>query len=105
MKYHHLRHIRDRVITKSRETAELAAQLAPPEEQSEREEEGANRKPHLPGSIIVDTGELKLPNGISEEEKKSARLFDVNPVVAFIFIFSILFIAYISYLIATQAPD
>ncbi len=97
-----LRHIRDRVITKSRETAELAAQLAPPEEQPAGQEVGATSEPRHPGAIIVDTGELKLPQGIGEEEKRGAKLSDVNPVVAFIFIFSIIFIAYISYLIATE---
>ncbi len=98
-----LRHIRDRVITKSRETAELAAQLAPPEEQPTGQEAGAKCEPHHHhGTIVVDTGELKLPRGIGEEEKQGAKLFDVNPIVAFLFIFLIIFIAYISYLIATE---
>ena len=100
---HHLRHKRDRVITKSRETAELAAQLAPLEEQQEGQTDGARRNRRLPGAIIVDTAELKLPEGIGEEEKQGAKLSDINPVVAFIFVFSILFIAFISYLIATGA--
>src|SRR5688572_29636327 len=59
--------------------AELAARLAPPEEQAEATvaHPGSNNG----GSIIVDTGSLKLPKGMIEAEKETTRALRPHPVV------------------------
>ena len=87
------------VRARSAEAAEHAANLAPPEEQNaKRKNQGADNN----GAIVVDTGELKLPKGIIEEEKGGTRFFGIDPVVILIFCLSLMFIALIAYLISIE---
>lgn len=95
------RHLHSPVRARSAEAAEHAANLAPPEEQNGKQK---NQVPDSNGAIVVDTGELKLPKGIIEEEEGGARFFGMNPVVLLIFCLSLIFIAFIAYLISIEPP-
>ena len=80
---------------------ELAAQLAPPEEQNPELEtrEGVRRNG---GSIIVDTGALKMPEGFSEQKKQSR--FEVARVVVVVAALMLLFTAFIAWQV-TRMPS
>jgi hypothetical protein len=90
------------VKTSSREAAERAAQLAPPEEQARR---GATRGEESDGALGLDTGALKIPAGLqAEAAERDQSLFHLEPVVLFILILSLAFIAFIAYLISITPP-
>lgn len=93
------RRLHSPVKAKSAEAAEHAAHLAPPEEQNGRQR---NQPSNHDGAIVVDTGELKLPSGVVEDEKGKGGLFGMDPVVLLIFCFSLAFIAFIAYLISLE---
>ena len=80
---------------------ELAAQLAPPEEQAQRTP-GGNGAQQAAGQIVVDTGALKMPTGFSET--KRASRFEVGRVVVFVTLLMLLFTAFIAWQIA-RTPD
>lgn len=84
---------------KKRDAREIAAQLAPPEEQAgatTRVENNQNGN----GSIIIDKGTLKLPQGLDGNERKDTRFFDFDPVIIIIFVLSLAFIIFITVLIS-----
>ncbi len=85
------------------DTAELAARLAPPEEQSEGivAHPGSNNG----GVIIVDTGSLKLPQGMIEAEKGMTRALRPHPIVIVILCVALAFIAFIAWLISGMPPQ
>ena len=89
------------VRASSDEALEKADMLAPPEERMSR---SADKGAKSGGVMTVDTGELKLPRDFTEKEDKRARLFGLEPIALIILIFSIAFIAFITYLIATETP-
>jgi hypothetical protein len=95
------RRLHNPVKARSAEAAEYAAHLAPPEEQNGKQK---NQASNQDGAIVVDTGELKLPKGIVEEEKGGARFFGMDPVVLLIFCLALMFIAFITYLISIEPP-
>jgi hypothetical protein len=73
------------------------AQLAPPEEK-----EGApvsRPNPANDGKLPVNTGELKLPQELVEEETEGPGFQRVDPVVLVILCFSLIFILIIAYVI------
>jgi hypothetical protein len=100
-----------RAKRKKGDTAQLAAQLAPLEEQNRHaaQQQGgkaqgptngaANREP---GSIVVDTGSLMLPKGIVEAEERKGRR-GIEPVVLVILSVMLAFIAFIAWQIS-QMP-
>ncbi|HEV2913053.1 MAG TPA: hypothetical protein VGX92_07035 [Pyrinomonadaceae bacterium] len=92
------------VKTSSREAAERAAQLAPLEERGNGGGGGASRSATgRDGALVVDTGALKLPEGLMEEaDAPTQSLFHLEPVVLVILVFALAFIAFITYLIATE---
>ena len=80
--------------------SEYEARLAPLEE----EENGA--QPRQPannsddGTLAINTGELTLPQElIEEEDEKRLWFMHIDPAVLAILCFSLLFIAFIAYLI------
>jgi len=75
---------------------DLAAQLAPLEEQESITKKNENHG----GAILVDTGELKLPKGINTGEDERAN-FHLDTVVIVILLFAAAFIGFIAWLIAT----
>ena len=96
------RRLHSPVKAKSAEAAEHAANLAPPEEQNGKKARQASA--NQDGALVVDTGDLKLPKGVMEDEKGGTRLFGMDPVVLFIFCFALAFIAFIAYLISIETP-
>jgi len=80
---------------------EKADMLAPPEERLKR---SANQGAKNGGVMKVDTGELKLPGDFTEKEDSRARLFGLEPIALIILVFSLAFIAFITYLIAIEPP-
>ena len=80
---------------------ELAAQLAPPEEQQARAS-GGNGAQHAAGAIVVDTGALKMPTGFAESRRESH--FEIGRVVVIITLLMLLFTAFIAWQI-TRMPD
>lgn len=84
----------------SAEAAEHAARLTPPEEQNRAQNpEGSNGNE---GAILVDTSKLKLPKGMINEEEGAPSWFGFDPAVLVILGLSLLFIAFIAYLISTN---
>lgn len=84
----------------SAEAAEHAARLTPPEEQNGAQtpkDSDAND-----GAILLDTSKLKLPKGAIGEEQNAPNWFGFDPAVLIILGLSILFIAFIAYLISTN---
>jgi hypothetical protein len=88
-------------VAPSGDTEELAAQLAPLEE---RGRAGGGGAPNNGGSIVVDTGALKLPEGLVAEREKDKRLLGFEPVVLFIVVLALAFIAFIAWQISRMAP-
>ena len=84
-------------------TAELAARLAPPEEQAEGTvaHPGSNND----GAIIVGAGSLKLPEEMIEGEKEMTRALRPHPVVIVILCVALAFIAFIAWLISRMPPQ
>ena len=82
---------------------ELAAQLAPPEEQAEealaaRAADGVRQG----GAIVVDTGTLKMPEGFAESRRESR--FEIARVVVVVALLMLLFTTFIAWQIA-RTPD
>lgn len=99
-----LRREHNPVETRSEEAAKLASMLAPLEEQQGGEQEIAVGTNHgNAGAIVVDTGELRLPKDFIEEEREGNPL-GLEPVVIFILILVLAFIAFIAYLISVEPP-
>ncbi|HLL16911.1 MAG TPA: hypothetical protein VK388_17760, partial [Pyrinomonadaceae bacterium] len=104
-----IRHpLRDRHKKRKKgDTAQLAAQLAPLEEQDKRAAQrqgggGANqngsRLIQEQGALIVDTDNLNLPRELTEAGK--GRIWDIEPVVLVIVGAMLLFIAFIAWQIS-----
>jgi hypothetical protein len=91
------RHEHNPVKASSREAQERAAQLAPPEEQAG--ESLAKRD----DALSIDTGSLRLPQGLRDEDDESKRgFFHLEPVVMIILLAALAFIAFITYLISIE---
>jgi hypothetical protein len=89
-------------VAPSGDTEDLAAQLAPLEERGGGGAQAGGAQDNG-GSIVVDTGALKLPEGIVAEGEKDKRLLGFEPVVLFIIILSLAFIAFIAWQVS-QMP-
>ena len=89
------------VKTESAKASELAEYLAPPEE---RNETVAQANADQSGALRLDTGSLELPEGYAEEENIGSKRFRPDPVVVLIFFLSLVFIAFITYLISIEPP-
>jgi hypothetical protein len=77
---------------------EKASKLAPPEEISGSVvKNGVENNNH--GTIVVDTGALKLPENLLRVEEKKSMWSRPEPVVIFIMCAALLFIAFIAWLI------
>jgi hypothetical protein len=92
------------VKTSTPEAAERAAQLAPLEEKGNGG--GASRDVRQErGALSVDTGSLRLPEGLADEADEATQsLFHLEPVVLAILIAALAFIAFIAYLISIEPP-
>lgn len=104
MSRHFARLMQHRMRRRKGDTAELAAQLAPLEEQDKRaaQQQGAEgqnlayvESSHPRGAIVVDTGNLALPKDISEGGGTSP--WRIEPVVIVIVSLMLLFIAFIAW--------
>jgi hypothetical protein len=90
---------------KKSDAAELSALLAPLEEHDAKQQAGHTAQTDDDDTIVLDTGELKLPKALMEEEDAPARMFGLEPVILVILILALAFIAFIAYLISqTPAP-
>ncbi|HEY0005349.1 MAG TPA: hypothetical protein VGB17_11115 [Pyrinomonadaceae bacterium] len=85
---------------KKGDTAKLSDQLAPLEEQEKADRLAVANN----GSIIVDTGKLKLPKGFVEDHKGATNPLHVEPVVIVIMLIALAFIAFIAWQISNM-PD
>jgi hypothetical protein len=95
-------HTASRHVMSGGDVKELAAHLAPLEEQDAaagREQGDANTG----GSIVVDTGKLTLPSGIGEEEGRKLIL-GFEPVVVVIVAAMIAFVLFIAWEISRMPP-
>jgi hypothetical protein len=93
-------HRQDDVTIANEETQRLAEKLAPAEEKGS----AALSQAKNGGSIIVDTGALKLPGGFVENENKKRSFLDIEPVAIVIILLMLGFIAFIAYLISQMPP-
>ena len=91
---------------------ELSALLAPPEEQT-----AAKAKEAAPGNdggqsdhaaddtIVVDSKNIKLPEKFIEEEDRDATaIFKLEPVVVFILVAFLSFVAFVAWQITKMPP-
>ena len=76
--------------------SESEARLAPPEEKGG---EGGKPAPHNDGTLTVNTGDLKVPQTLTEEEEEVQSFLPVDPFVLAILCLSLLFILAIAYII------
>jgi hypothetical protein len=89
------------VKTSSREAVERAAHLAPPEER--KGADGARRAKEDDYGLSIDTGALRLPEGLKDESDGPRQsFFHLEPVVMFILFAALAFIALITYLISIE---
>ena len=86
------------VETNSEEAATLASMLAPLEEQEGGEAAGSSSRR---ASIVLDTGELKLPKAFIDEDSQGT-LFGLEPIVIFLLLLVLGFITFIAYLISLE---
>ena len=89
------------VKTESPKASELAEYLAPPEE---RDEGVAKVSADRSGALLQETDRLEFPPGYVEEENIASKRFRPDPVVILIFFLSLVFIAFITYLISIEPP-
>lgn len=84
---------------KDESVAELSDRLAPPEEHDARRSAVASA-PVADDTIVLDTGKLKVPRALLEEEEEAAkRIFGLDPVILVILLVALAFISFIAYLI------
>jgi len=97
---------------KKGDTSELAAQLAPLEEQDKRSAEqqlgrGLNstnaQAARDYGAIVVDNADLMVPQDIVEEEGQK-RFLGIEPVVLVLLILFLGFIAFVAWQITLMPP-
>jgi hypothetical protein len=84
------------------DTQELAAQLAPLEERGGGGAQGGAAQ-NNGGSIVVDTGALKMPAGLAAQQE-DRRILGFEPVVIFIVVLALAFIAFIAWQVSQMAP-
>lgn len=88
-----------KTASKKRQTGELAAQLAPLEEQKVSESTTQN------GVIKIGSKEnKKIPTGLSGDESDDAGTFRIDNAMFLVLIFALMFIAFIAYLVS-QMPE
>jgi hypothetical protein len=78
--------------------AELSDRLAPLEEHDARRATGG-AAPVEDDTIVLDTGKLKVPRALLEEEDEEKRIFGLEPVILLILLIVLTFISFIAYLI------
>lgn len=76
--------------------SEFEARLAPLEE---RRGAGSTQGSNNDGTLAVNTGDLKLPQDLTEEEEEVHSFFPVDPFVFATLCFALLFILAIAYVI------
>jgi hypothetical protein len=92
-------------VAASGDTQDLAAQLAPLEERDGSRQTRAGAHDNG-GSIVVDTGALKMPEGLAAEQEEGKRLLGFEPVVLVIILLMLAFIAFIAWKISEMPmPD
>ena len=91
-------HDHNHLVPHQGDPTDLAARLTPPEEAQSR---GSNNNG---GAIVVDAAALKLPKDFTEREDKSGRWLGLEPITAFLLVFSLAFISLIAYLISIEPP-
>ena len=89
-------------------TQELSARLAPLEE-TEGADESQQAMPAAErpadDTIRVDTSTVKLPTRFAEEDRQGARIFYLEPVVIFILVLMLAFIAFVAWQITMMPPS
>ena len=93
-------------VEPSGETEDLAARLAPLEELDGSAAQAGTAR-NNGGAIVVDTGALKMPEGLAAQEEEERRLIlGFEPVVLLIIVLSLAFIAFIAWKISEMpTPD
>ena len=76
--------------------AERDARSLPP---AEKEDTPRNQSSADNGLLQVDTGQLKLPQNLTEEEEEVKRFLPIDPAVLILLCFSLIFIGTIAYVI------
>ena len=94
---------------KKSETAELSARLAPLEEQQKAQQETSQLSSDGQPSggddtIRVNTATLMVPTKLVEEEREGTDIFYLDPVVRYILILFLVFIAFIAWQVAQMSP-
>jgi hypothetical protein len=78
-----------------------AERLAPLEEKTPQQ---TGQRSGAQDALGVDTGSLDLPGHLIGKDEGKSWLFGLEPVTVVIMVLSLAFIAFITYLIATEAP-
>lgn len=91
-----LRRARQRKGENNSGESEHEARLAPLEE---RQAANVTQSSNNDGTLAVNTGDLKLPNELSEEEEEAHSFFAIDPFVFGALCFALLFILAIAYIV------
>ena len=94
---HYLRYHKDGDIS------ELSARLAPLEELDKETSQQHPSQKKNDGTIVIDTGSLKLPENLMEKEREENGILGLEPIVLAILILALAFVAFIAYLVS-QMP-
>jgi hypothetical protein len=98
---------RRRLSRKKADPSEIAAQLAPLEEQdteaARRQGAAVDGANHTAGTILIDKNDLQMPKGVNEDDENN-HAFGIEPVVLVIVIVMLAFIAFIAWQISLM-PD
>jgi len=90
---HYLRYDKDGDIS------ELSARLAPLEELDKERAQEHPPQTKNDGTIVIDTGSLKLPENLMEQERQENGILGLEPIVLAILILALAFIAVVAYLV------
>jgi hypothetical protein len=90
---HYLRGHRD-----AEDLSKLSRKLTPSEETHSTQKDDLT-SPDNDELLDVDTGALKFPQGLMENEPEKPGIFGHDPVIVIIFTLMLLFIAFITYLV------
>ena len=100
--------LQHRVSGKKRDTAQLAAQLAPLEELIKNKGQTQEKPVDATGqtdSIVVDKNSLKLPKEMLEESNQGKNIWRLEPVAVVILVVALAFIAFIAWQISLMPPE
>jgi hypothetical protein len=83
---------------------DVAARLTPLEETEEFKESPQRDGEHNADTIRVDSKSVPMPERLAEDEREGASIFRLEPVVLFVLVVMLAFIAFVAWQITLMPP-